>query len=92
VAGDVSAVVDRPTSRQTHEAHEDERNRVNALARHERALRARTRRQTITPLVQPHEPHAFQFPDLRPVSPRRSWGMPSAPGALDPTGFSNGVC
>lgn len=81
-----------PTSRETHAAHADERNRLNQLARSEHASRAGATLRAIGPLVQPHEPHAFQPPDVTPVSPRRTWAWPAAPGGPDNTGFSNGVC
>lgn len=68
----------RPTSRELHDQHTDERNRLGQLARHEQRIRERTHRQIVGPLVQ-HE-HRFGTP-----VPHRYGATPGS-DHLDPPG------
>lgn len=62
-----------------HDAHQDEINRAYALAKHERAIIGRVRLHVVETLLQPPAPQL------------RSEHM-IAPGDVDDTGFSDGIC
>jgi hypothetical protein len=82
-----------PSSVQRHAQHSDERTRVKALERQERHAAQRSLIRTLRTMVQPHEPHHYHAPAVEPVSPRRAYGSPAAPGGTDNTGFCDGaVC
>ena len=82
-----------PTSREQHAAHAEARTMVRALARQERRAAERALIRALRALVQPHEPHHFAPPSVAPVSPRRAWDWPAAPGGPDPTDFlPGGIC
>jgi hypothetical protein len=69
--------------------HEDARNeaalRMRVLADHDRTVK-----RLLGVLVQ-HPGRAFHECPVAPVSPRRPWGWPDAPGCVDSTGFSDGL-
>jgi hypothetical protein len=82
-----------PSSRTRHESHEDERTRVKALERQERHAAQRSLIRALRTMVQPHEPHHYHAAAVDPISPRRAYGSPAAPGGTDNTGFCDGaVC
>jgi hypothetical protein len=76
-------------------AHEDARNeaaiRVRVLAAQETHARDTALRRLVGVLVQRPEPHHFHACPVLPLSPRRGWGYPDAPGTQDTTGFSDGL-
>lgn len=87
------------SQRHAAQDHRNERALVHRAAvlvrqqqEHEAAVRERTRRQILEQLIQPPEPHHYHRPMVAPISPRRAWGDPAAPGGPDLTGFSDGIC
>lgn len=82
------------TGRELHGEHEDARNeaavRTRALIAHEQAVRTRALERLVGVLVQRPEPHIFHECPVRPISARRAWGWPDAPGTTDSTGFLEG--
>lgn len=83
------------TSRELHAEHADARNeaaiRVRVLASQEQHARDTAVRRLVGVLVQRPEPHHFHECPVMPMSPRRGWGCPDAPGTHDTTGFSDGL-
>jgi hypothetical protein len=85
----------KPTAAELHAAHEDERNRLHALAKHEQAIRERERHRehlrVVTALVQECATREFRTPIVHPYDHNAVVGHMLAPGDIDDTGFSDGI-
>lgn len=83
------------SSRELHDEHADNRHeaalRLGSIRRLEDHARDALRFRLVGALVQPPEPNHFHECPVTPVSPRRGFGWPDAPGHEDSTGFSDGV-
>lgn len=83
------------TPRELHAEHTDSRDEAALRLRTIRGLEDHARDalkfRLFGALVQGPERHFFHECPVTPVSPRRGFGWPDAPGHEDSTGFSDGV-
>jgi hypothetical protein len=86
----------RLSSRESHQAHADNRNeyfRARALAAHEREVRRRTVERLVGVLVQRPAAHEFRTPVVSRFDSRTVVDWMALPGGPDHTGFcERGVC